>query len=115
MPAGRKPYRKPLSVEQILAWADAHFADTGRWPTVGAGPIPEAPGLTWNAVNLALYAGLRGLPRGDSLARLLDRHRRRGRSSPGKVRTWTPQEDELVRTLPPRQAAERTGRSLAAC
>jgi hypothetical protein len=108
---GRRP---PLTVEQILAWADAYFADTGRWPTAASGPIPEAPGLTWNAVNLALYSGLRGLPRGGSLARLLGRHRLRELASPCRAHTWTPQEDELVRMLPPRQAAKRIGRSLGA-
>jgi hypothetical protein len=65
-----------LSAAGILAWADAHYARTGRWPGVLSGPIPEAPGESWRAVNLALYKGLRGLPGGDSLARLL---RRRGR------------------------------------
>ena len=32
-----------LSVEQILAWADAHHARTGRWPNHKSGPIAEAP------------------------------------------------------------------------
>ena len=29
-------------------------------------------------------------------------------------RAWTPEEDELVRALPPAEAAERTGRTLPA-
>jgi hypothetical protein len=41
--------------------------------------VREAPGLTWHAINLALYKGLRGLPGGDSLSRLLVRHGRRAR------------------------------------
>jgi hypothetical protein len=65
-----------LTAEGILAWADAHRARTGRWPGVLSGPIPEAPGENWRAVNLALHRGSRGLPGGGSLARLL---RRRGR------------------------------------
>jgi hypothetical protein len=65
----------PLTVEQILAWADAHHARTGRWPTERSGPIPEAPGETWMGIRSALSGGNRGLPDGSSLARLLSRER----------------------------------------
>lgn len=65
----------PFSVEQILNWADAHHARTGEWPTRQAGEIPDAPDETWGAVEQALSLGLRGLPGGDSLAKLLARHR----------------------------------------
>jgi hypothetical protein len=78
--------RPPLTVAHILAWADAHRARAGEWPGVLSGPIPEAPGESWKAVNLALYVGFRGLPGGDSLARLLRRRRRLGKrrgSPPG--------------------------------
>jgi hypothetical protein len=71
---------------------------------------------TWNAVNLALYHGRRGLPAGDSLSRLLDRHRRaKPEGSPRRrARPWTPPEDDLVRALPAKEAAWRTGRTLGA-
>lgn len=65
----------PLTIEQILAWADAHHARTGEWPTGKGDEIPEAPGETWRAVEMGLSTGLRGLPGGDTLARLLSRHR----------------------------------------
>lgn len=65
----------PFTVEQILAWADAHHARTGGWPGGKSGPIADAPGETWTAVEQALAGGLRGLPGGDTLARLLARHR----------------------------------------
>jgi phage-related protein len=61
--------------EQILAWADAYKARTGKWPTGRSGPIPDAPGETWLAVASALVDGKRGLPGGDSISRLLVRHR----------------------------------------
>jgi hypothetical protein len=64
-----------LTVAQILAWADDHFRRTGRWPKYQDGPIAVAPGETWNAVDTALFSGIRGLPGGDSLARLLSRRR----------------------------------------
>jgi hypothetical protein len=64
-----------LTVEQVLAWADAHKAQTGRWPTADSGPVAFAPGETWHAIDGALAPGHRGLPGGDSLARLLARER----------------------------------------
>jgi hypothetical protein len=66
-----------LTVQKILEWADAHHRRTGRWPGVLSGEIPEAPGEDWRAVNFALYRGFRGLPGGDSLAKLLARERGR--------------------------------------
>jgi hypothetical protein len=67
----------PLSEAQILCWADAHHARAGRWPASGDGPIPEAPGETWTAVAVALANGLRGMPGGSSLAKLLAAERGR--------------------------------------
>jgi hypothetical protein len=63
-----------LSEEQVLAWADAHFAQRGTWPMAGSGAIP-ATRETWNAVDLALRKGSRGLRGGSSLAKFLARHR----------------------------------------
>jgi len=64
-----------LSVEQILAWADAHHVRWGRWPNSRSGPIPEAPSEKWQGVQNALYMGLRGMPGGSSLSRLLAQKR----------------------------------------
>jgi hypothetical protein len=60
-----------LSIPQILAWADAFHSNTGNWPRSESGPLAEAPGETWTAVNQALKNGFRGLPGGSSLAKLL--------------------------------------------
>jgi hypothetical protein len=65
----------PLSIPQILAWADAYHQRYGRWPSAAAGVIPKTKGLTWRAVNLALRQGHRGLPGGSSLSRLLSEWR----------------------------------------
>jgi hypothetical protein len=62
---------------EILFWADAHYDRTGHWPNTKSGAIPEAPGETWKRVDSALWAGVRGLPGGDSLFRLLDRRCKR--------------------------------------
>lgn len=67
----RKRVLRPLTYEQILAWADAHHARTGRWPTVRSGRIGGAKRENWNAIQSAMHAGTRGLPGGYTLARLL--------------------------------------------
>jgi hypothetical protein len=66
-----------LSLEQILSWADAHFARTGRWPNADSGSVGDAAGETWRNLNAALLQGLRGLPGNCSLAQLLEEHRGR--------------------------------------
>jgi hypothetical protein len=65
-----------LTVGQILGWADDYFRRAGRWPGPRSGPIPEAPGETWKTVDDSLRRGLRGLPGGNSLFRLLGQHGR---------------------------------------
>ena len=71
---------RPLTVDQILAWADAHHAATGHWPVEDSGPVSGAPGETWKGLSMALLKGYRGLPAGSSLARLLAE--RRGARNP---------------------------------
>ena len=74
---GAESRRAELTVEQILAWADAHHAAHGHWPVVGvlSGPVDGVPGESWKAINHALALGLRGLPGDSSLAELLAEHR----------------------------------------
>ena len=66
-----KAYRPRMTIPGILRWADAHHQHHGTWPNCDSGPIPEAPGETWQCVSRALFSGLRGLARGSTLARLL--------------------------------------------
>jgi hypothetical protein len=77
-PDARKPPKArnvpPLTIEQILAWAEAHYRRTGKWPTAASGKVPEALKETWKKINAALWEGYRGLPGGDSLSQLLLRH-----------------------------------------
>ena len=68
-------YLTDLTPEDILAWADAHFQRTGRWPKHDSGKNVEDNGGTWAGVDIALIQGLRGLPGGSSLAKLLAEHR----------------------------------------
>ena len=81
----RTPRRPQLTVDQILAWADAYHEETGRWPNVASGPVGRTIDETWIRLDDALRHGLRGLPKGLSLARVLAEHR--------DVRNW--------RNLPP--------------
>ena len=79
------PHRPRLTLKQILGWADDWHARTGSWPGPVPHAIPEAPGENWDAIQTALEKGLRGLPPGDSLFRLLVRHgRQRGSGAKGK-------------------------------
>ena len=72
--AARDIRRPPLSEEQILAWADAHFAARGKWPVEVSGSI-SGTNETWMAVASALRLGTRGLLPGSSLAQLLAKRR----------------------------------------
>jgi hypothetical protein len=64
-----------LSVKQILVWADVHYKKKGRWPKETSGAVADAPQESWHAIDRALRAGVRGLPGGTSLARVLAQHR----------------------------------------
>jgi hypothetical protein len=64
-----------LTEARILKWADAHRRRSGEWPRKNSGPVADAPGETWLAVDAALRSGLRGLGGGLSLATLLEQRR----------------------------------------
>ncbi len=64
-----------LTLEQILAWADAYHRRTGRWPSAGSGAISNSSGETWRRVDDGLRRGNRGLAKGRTLARLLAEER----------------------------------------
>jgi hypothetical protein len=66
----------PLTVAEVITWADAHRDRTGRWPNAYSGPIPDAPlGTNWKLVDNGLRHGSRGLPGESSLAQLLAEQR----------------------------------------
>jgi hypothetical protein len=98
------PRRAPLTVEQILAWADAHHERTGAWPTRSSGPVAGAPSETWGNLHQALYHGLRGLPGAETLTRLLQR--RRGVRNPACL----PQLREVRIVRWAKEHRKRTGR-----
>lgn len=72
----RRRWRKPpLYIKDILAWADEHHERIGRWPQDDSGRVRGTLEETWHRIDMALRAGVRGLPGGDSLARVLARYR----------------------------------------
>ena len=81
-----------LGVEQVLAWADAHFAAHGASPICNGGKVEAAPGVTWWEIDRALRGGRRGLPGGTSLFLLLVEHGRR----PGVDRAPVLTEEQLL-------------------
>ena len=68
----QRGFRPRLTLELILAWADAHRERTGEWPVVTSGAVHGVVGETWIAIDRALRRGSRGLPGGSSLPKLLD-------------------------------------------
>ena len=95
-----------LTIELILEWADEHHRQTGQWPTVHSGLVAGVtPATTWVSTNAALVVGLRGLPGGSSLARVLADHRgvprRRGRPTsfnwPGGIPAPTIAIEQILR------------------
>ena len=66
-----------LTLDQILAWADAYHDRNGRWPGQGNWyeAIEDSDGEKWMYMEAALLQGLRDLPGGSSLAQLLAEHR----------------------------------------
>ncbi len=65
---------RPLTEQQILAWADTHKEATGDWPNQTSGLLTSAH-ETWERIDSALRQGQRGLPVGSSLAKMLAEHR----------------------------------------
>jgi hypothetical protein len=70
MPIRPRNYR-PLSLADVLKWADHHHTAKGVWPTRNSGPVLNQLGEVWGNIDAALIRGERGLLGGSSLAQLL--------------------------------------------
>src|SRR5437588_761052 len=93
----------PLSLPQILQWADEHQQRTGSWPTVKSGVIAHSGGVTWQAVQHALGHGKRGLTGSTTMAQLLAEHR--GARHQGQLADLT--EEQILQWMDAHH--ERTG------
>ncbi|MBI3866708.1 MAG: hypothetical protein HY290_32910 [Planctomycetia bacterium] len=93
---------------KILAWADAFHRRHGFWPTSRSGKIPARGSETWYGIHNALRRGVRGMPGGSSLSRLLRRHRSvvRGRDRLDEDLIFRWAQDHLRRTGKWPQAAD---------
>lgn len=62
-----------LIIDQILSWTDAFRKRNGEWPICRCieQSIPGTDGERWFNIDQTLRKGLRGLPGGSSLAKLL--------------------------------------------
>jgi hypothetical protein len=74
---GVRNHNRPtrLTKSRILVLADNHRRYTGEWPSSGSGQVLDVPDETWGNLNTALVQGFRGLSGGDSIAKLLAKHR----------------------------------------
>ncbi len=96
--------RRPLSVQQVLAWADAHYRKHGKWPTSTSGTVPGTV-RTWLAIDKNLKDGKCGLPAAGSLARLLEKQRgvRWGRRLPDlcerQILAWADEYFAMIRLI----------------
>ncbi|MCH7870346.1 MAG: hypothetical protein IID33_01470 [Planctomycetes bacterium] len=63
-----------LTHKKILRWARAYQRRNGQWPGVYAGETVGVEGEKWRNINNALMYGLRGLPGGSSLTKLVTEH-----------------------------------------
>ena len=104
----------PLSIEQILAWADAHKAANGAWPNLNSRQVVETD-ETWDRIDNALRQGQRGLPKGSSLAKLLAEHRgvRNRQNRPpltiDQIVAWVDAHKEATGGWPNRKSGQVTG------
>ncbi len=65
----------PLSIDEIVEWAQAYKEEHNKWPRASSGLVEGVPHkMTWAMVNSALSKGLGGLSGGSSLAELLEEH-----------------------------------------
>jgi hypothetical protein len=101
-------YLPRLTAQKVLAWVDAHKRRTGQWPHRDSGPVLDAPGETWNGVDLALSRGARGIKARTTLADLLARGRGRKNPAglppldPDRILAWTEAHHTLFGVWPTR-------------
>jgi hypothetical protein len=98
-----------LTAGRLKAWAEARDPERRRKIAEARRGKPRP-----THVIEALHASWRGRRHtAESRRKMSAARRRSGQLVPGIV-PWTPEEDELLRTLPAAEAARRTGRSLPA-
>jgi hypothetical protein len=107
----RRDYAKEPWAREAIARAQGKAQDPDRRAKIAAAkrgkPRPAH-------VGQAVAEAHRGTQHtAETRARMSTTHKARGTLVPG-TRVWTPEEDDLARTLPPEETAQRTGRSVVA-
>src|SRR6185312_13394772 len=77
LPIRAQAPKLPLTVGLILSWADEFHKEHGRWPHGNDSFVSRTSSEKWGNIDMALSRGNRGLRGGDTLAKLLLRHRGR--------------------------------------
>lgn len=101
----------PLKRSEILDWAEAHHELTGKLPTPASGPVRDAPGETWAAIDASLRTGSRGLRGTVSLVDFLTQHYTPahrhvgGRLSTARIIAWAESFKQRVGRWPTRKSA----------
>ena len=102
----------PRDNEGTLRLREAAAADPDRRERIAAARTGKARP---RHVVEAMRQGRTGKPHTDEARRKMsEANKRRGTIPPAAGRPWTVDEDDAVRTLSPKDAAERTGRTLTA-
>jgi hypothetical protein len=107
----RRDYMKEPWAREAIARAQGKAQDPGRCAKIATAKRgKKRPPHVGQAVAEA-HRGTHHTE--EARARMSTTHKARGTLVPG-TRVWTPEEDELARTLPPEETARRTGRTIVA-
>lgn len=63
--------RPQITEKQIIEWIQSHRQRTGEWPHRDAGPVADAPDISWQTVHRSLARGGPNLNGGTTLARFI--------------------------------------------
>ena len=95
---------------RLKAWAKARDPERRRKIAEARKGKPRSP-----EVVAAMSRRMKGSRLTESTrAKMSEAHLKRGTRPPAAGPAWSAEDDELIRTLPPKAAAERTGRTLVA-
>jgi hypothetical protein len=112
--------RKEITAEQVLHWADEHFARQGKWPNAKAGAALET-GTSWGTIDYLLRRGMPGVRAGTTLAQFLEKergrsnHLNRPRLSTRQILRWAEAYFKLHGAWPKRDSGPIPGAAATWC
>jgi len=108
----RKSFATPEKIAMLNAAASAVAGQPERRAKIAAAKRGKPRPSHVAAMLRTLQTGKQ--PTEATRARMSQSHKRKGTRPPKAGRAWEPWEDTLLRTLPPKEVAARTGRTLTA-